>query len=408
VIEPATARGRFALAPAGVRVESVESLREVGRALRAAMTQRTRFDVIAIDATLIGADVAAFAAAVSGYGAPILVLDWRDQLALRLAALRHGLFALALGDRSVSALRLVHGVGVASGRLAAHRRAQRTAGPDLPAYHAVAKDLPVLVIDDTPMNVVIAQRQLAQMGLIPDTAADGREGLEKAMARPYAIILVDVSMPEMDGFEFTRRYRAFEAGRADWPRVPVVAVTGNALDGDEQACLDAGMDAYTTKPVQIERLAQMLMRFLPPPDAVAAAPPSRPLAAAPSAAARAAQEPEVPAIDIDQFIKTIGMADPVMIRQLLEFFVESFVDILDRLGAAIVQRDRAAVEAAAHAGKGSARSAAAVALGDILADLEHEAQTASFDYLSQQAGAAHSGYMAVRRYVATLSARSAA
>src|SRR5262249_36757412 len=101
----------------------------------------------------------------------------------------------------------------------------------------------VLIIDDTETNRVLATRQLRQLGLASDTAQDGREGLDKAAGDRYATILVDDQMPVMDGAEFIRRWRAFEAanGRS---RTPVIAMTAHAQVGDRERYLSIGADDY--------------------------------------------------------------------------------------------------------------------------------------------------------------------
>ncbi|TAD90329.1 MAG: response regulator [Alphaproteobacteria bacterium] len=415
LVEPADGVGAVAATVAGAVVQQVHSVAEVGRALRSAITARRRFDAIAVDARLTGQALAGFAAAVAGYGAPVIVLDATGSLAHRLGGLRSGLVVAGNGI-ALSPRELEHAIAVATGRVAAAKRAQRSSGLVLPNWSDQASALPILVIDDTPMNIAVARRQLAQMGLTCDTAAEGREGLARATAQRYAVILVDVSMPEMDGYEFTRRFRQFEAATPGWTRVPVIAITGNALDGDEQACIDAGMDAYTTKPVQIERLASLLRTYLP----TASEPDRRPSPPAPSSQPQSAvpwssptgsaplqraaipvmaRDPEA-VIDLEQFYATIGGRNPTLVAELLSFFIETFIEILHRLGDALLTRDRAAVEAAAHAGKGSARNAAADPLGAVLADLEHGAATAEWSEIEQQVRAVHSGYMLVRMFVA--------
>src|SRR6185312_591299 len=87
--------------------------------------------------------------------------------------------------------------------------------------------------------------------------------LDAWLAKPYGAVLADIHMPRMDGYELTRRLRAIEGERrADHQRTPVVAVTANAMKGEEERCLAAGMDAYLVKPVNIDALRAMLVRWL--------------------------------------------------------------------------------------------------------------------------------------------------
>ncbi len=120
----------------------------------------------------------------------------------------------------------------------------------------------VLVVDDHPVNLEVLVRQLELLGVAADTAVDGVEALEAWSTKPYAAVLADIHMPRMDGYELTRRLRAIEAERHSRSRTPVVAVTANAMKGEEERCLAAGMDAYLVKPVNIDWLRATLVRWL--------------------------------------------------------------------------------------------------------------------------------------------------
>jgi signal transduction histidine kinase/DNA-binding response OmpR family regulator len=117
----------------------------------------------------------------------------------------------------------------------------------------------VLVAEDNPVNQRVAVRMLERLGLGADVAADGREAVESYARQPYAAILMDCQMPELDGFEATAQIRAREgAGR----RTPIVAMTASAMRGDRERCLEAGMDDYISKPITIESLYAVLERWL--------------------------------------------------------------------------------------------------------------------------------------------------
>src|SRR5947209_7681079 len=120
----------------------------------------------------------------------------------------------------------------------------------------------VLVVDDHLVNQEVLVRQLELLGIDSDTAVDGVEALERWSKKPYAAVLADIHMPRMDGYELTRQLRALEAERHSHSRMPVVAVTANAMKGEEERCLAAGMDAYLVKPVNIDLLRATLVRWL--------------------------------------------------------------------------------------------------------------------------------------------------
>ena len=120
----------------------------------------------------------------------------------------------------------------------------------------------VLVVDDHPVNREVLVMQLSLLGIAADCAASGVEALAAWARTRYAAVLLDIHMPRMDGYELTRRLRATEAER-DGIRTPIIAVTADAMKGEEERCLAIGMDAYLLKPVNIERLRATLERWLP-------------------------------------------------------------------------------------------------------------------------------------------------
>src|SRR5271167_324431 len=129
----------------------------------------------------------------------------------------------------------------------------------------------LLVVDDHPVNRDVLVRQLRLFGLAADTAEDGNEALAAWAPGRYAAVLADLHMPGMDGFALTRQLRTREAENGG-ARTTIVAVTANAMRGEEERCLAAGMDAYLAKPVAIDRLRATLERWLPIGEGAQAAP----------------------------------------------------------------------------------------------------------------------------------------
>src|SRR5690606_5621091 len=120
----------------------------------------------------------------------------------------------------------------------------------------------ILLVDDHPTNRLVIVRQLALAGFVAETAEDGLQGLEKWRSGRYALVLSDVHMPHLDGYQMTRRIREIET-KDDRPRTPVVALTAAAMKGEAERCLAAGMDDYLAKPVSIADLIRCLHRWLP-------------------------------------------------------------------------------------------------------------------------------------------------
>jgi PAS domain S-box-containing protein len=124
---------------------------------------------------------------------------------------------------------------------------------DLDPERATRHPLRILLAEDNAVNQKLALRLFSLMGYQADVAGNGIEALEAVERQPYDVVFMDVQMPEMDGLEATRRIRA---ALPDSPRI--VAMTANAMDGDREACLEAGMDDYVSKPIRIEELVAAL------------------------------------------------------------------------------------------------------------------------------------------------------
>ncbi len=120
----------------------------------------------------------------------------------------------------------------------------------------------VLLVEDNPVNILLTENFLDQCGLVVEVAQNGLIALNLVRDRNYDIVLMDCQMPNMDGYEATRRIRQWEL-ESHRPRTPIIALTANALPSDRIRCLDAGMDDYLSKPYLLEDMQRMLTRWLP-------------------------------------------------------------------------------------------------------------------------------------------------
>ncbi len=168
---------------------------------------------------------------------------------------RRGSVLLAVTD----ALRVVRSQGGVSAPLVERRRAPR---PQNPGVDGPARAR-ILVAEDNAVNQKVIAMQLAKLGYKSDLVSNGVEVLAALDRSTYDLILMDCQMPEMDGFEATRCIRRRASGDRD---IAIVAVTANAMTGDRDRCLEAGMNDYVTKPVRVEDLRDALARALPQPD----------------------------------------------------------------------------------------------------------------------------------------------
>jgi signal transduction histidine kinase/CheY-like chemotaxis protein len=123
----------------------------------------------------------------------------------------------------------------------------------------------LLLVDDNSVNLTIGEEFLADYGIGVETATDGRTAIAAARDRRFDVIFIDCQMPEMDGYEAARILRRMMS-EEEIPRVPIVAVTANALKGDRDKCLEAGMDEFLRKPLQMQSLDETLLRLLDIPE----------------------------------------------------------------------------------------------------------------------------------------------
>jgi CheY-like chemotaxis protein len=138
----------------------------------------------------------------------------------------------------------------------ASRPTGSTAGkPRIDPTMATRHPLRILLAEDNVVNQKLAMRLLQQMGYRADLAANGIEAIESVQRQAYDVVLMDVQMPELDGLDATRQ---IVASLPNGERPHIVAMTANAMQGDREMCIEAGMDDYLTKPIRVERLVEAL------------------------------------------------------------------------------------------------------------------------------------------------------
>jgi CheY-like chemotaxis protein len=128
-----------------------------------------------------------------------------------------------------------------------------------PTYCFVGR---VLLVEDNRINRLIAGELLEQLGVTVEVAEDGAEALLKLDAGEYDLVLMDCVMPRMDGYAATEHWRERERATGGRAHMPIVAVTANVTAADRSRCLDAGMDDFIAKPIQLQSLANVLARYL--------------------------------------------------------------------------------------------------------------------------------------------------
>jgi CheY-like chemotaxis protein/HPt (histidine-containing phosphotransfer) domain-containing protein len=229
----------------------------------------------------------------------------------------------------------------------------------------------VLVVDDHPVNREVLIRQLAILGIDADSAVDGEEALAMWQSGDYALVLADIHMPRIDGYELTRMIRALEADRGA-PRTPLVAVTANVMKGEEQRCLTIGFDAYLGKPISIDRLQVTLERWL----SIGAEPAEGDAADAPASS---------DVLDRSVLRAWLG-DDAAAVASLLQKFRDAAIEAEGNLGHASRRGDLAALMAAAHRLKGAAAAVGAISVGNRASSLEAAAKAGDWSRCRQELG----------------------
>ncbi len=222
------------------------------------------------------------------------------------------------------------------------------------------RPLTILVVEDTPVNQLVATGLLARFGHRTDVAASGGEALAALETRDYDLVLMDVQMPEMDGLEATRRIRE------RWPQRPVriVAMTANVEQEDVRRCRSAGMDAFLGKPILLDALAELLRETS-------------------SACLGALMSAPIAAPLLTRLLEQLGAGT---VREIVDAFLAALAESLPTLHQGCRDHDRELLARTAHRLKGSALNLGIDDLGGSLAELELHAAEAEWGELQTLIG----------------------
>jgi len=258
---------------------------------------------------------------------------------------------------------LLHTVAIASGR------SQQFAVVETSVQHLEQAPPPtvveaqragrlVLMAEDNETNRDVVYQQLQLLGYAAEVAVDGEEALQMWQSGRYAMLLTDCHMPKMDGFELTAAIRQAEpVGQ----HKPIIAITANAMQGEAERCRAGGMDDYLSKPLRMHELGVTLAKWLPLPQAPAAAPID---ASAPSW-----QKDPLVVWQSDMLNSVVG-DDPRLHKHLLEKFLQNAHKQIDTLVRSMALNDLQTLTQTAHTLKSAARTVGAFALGELCQSLE--------------------------------------
>jgi CheY-like chemotaxis protein/HPt (histidine-containing phosphotransfer) domain-containing protein len=236
----------------------------------------------------------------------------------------------------------------------------------------------ILLAEDHPINRRVVVHQLDTIGFHVDTAEDGEQALQLFIEGRYGIVLTDLNMPVMDGFDLAREVRRYEA-EADLSRIPIVALSANVMPGEAEKCLAAGMDDFLSKPAPMPVLAAMLRRWMPELTWGSESPDE-------SVGAPSVSHPPEPEVVIDRAVidraaldeMTGGDAD--LAAHILVDYVTSARSDMDALDFAVSVRDADDVRRQAHRVKGASRMVGADQVAARAAELEAAASANIADW----------------------------
>jgi len=214
----------------------------------------------------------------------------------------------------------------------------------------------ILLAEDNVVNQRVAVGLLSKRGHQVTVVENGRKAIEAVAGESFDLVLMDLQMPEMGGFEATASIRASEAGSGRHLRI--IAMTAHAMRGDRERCLAAGMDGYLSKPIDPAMLFAAIE--------IPAAPPAEP---APSGRAQASTQTHAPIVDRESALERFG-GDEALLADVIRVFIEDCPARLDEIRTAVEARDAEGIRNSAHALKGAAGNLSARGLFEAAAVLE--------------------------------------
>lgn len=259
-------------------------------------------------------------------------------------------------------------------------------GPIKPFVPSLAGPVKVLLAEDNPINQEIGSAMLESLGCKVVLTESGTDAIKAFEKEPFDLVLMDCQMPEMDGYEATRiiRQREQEAARSDSgrKRTPIIALTANALMGDKEKCLAAGMDDYLAKPFTIHQIHTVMSRWLGTDSETAGNTAGSDPVLREEAHILTDEQQHLVDVDLSvidkRFITQITSLQkpgtPSILEKVVDSYLESFPSQSENLGKAIRTGDIASMLSISHTLKSSSATLGATALADLFREVEHLAQ----------------------------------
>ena len=237
----------------------------------------------------------------------------------------------------------------------------------------------VLVAEDDPTNQAVVSRILSRLGIDADVVPNGTAAVKALENSSYALVLMDVQMPEMDGFETTGIIRDPQSRVRDH-QIPIIAMTAHVRQSDRESCRNAGMDGFVGKPFSTKSLGRELEKWLPL---------ARPVGAEPAieesqTGTSTALEPTQPVVFDQLALKARLLDDTALIRAVVDCFLSDMPRQIQALAGFVESGDKAAVERLAHSIKGASANVNGEALRAVAGEMEKAAAGGEFESLTVQ------------------------
>jgi len=369
-------------------VRTVDSGLDALNAIRAAVREPHPFDFVLLDMHMpgmTGLDVAVVLAADPAFdqlGKLLLTsIDVREDPRVGLAKVRACMTKPVRPDALASALTAIRD----------HRSVEPivASAPTAPIPPPAANAPEVLVVDDNPVNVEVAVHMAEALGYKTASASNGAEAVAALKQRPFRMVLMDLQMPEMDGYDATREIRAME--RASGAHTPIVAMTAHAAETDRQRALSSGFDDYLAKPMRLETLGAMFTKWLGPRDSAIAR------------RRKAGETPDAPdVIDANAFLqlRRAGRDEQAMASKVVRLFLDDLPQSMRAILEGHEAGDLKTIQSVAHRMRAAAGIVGALRLQKTCHDLEMQAQELSTEARGQLIDGFRSMSLEVQRVLA--------
>jgi two-component system sensor histidine kinase/response regulator len=249
-------------------------------------------------------------------------------------------------------------------------RGKKEAAPQLVTRHSLRESrtrMQILLVEDNAVNQLVAIRLLEKYGHSVTVASDGRKALAAWEQQPFDVVLMDIQMPEMNGWEATQAIR--EKEKETGQHIPIVAMTAHAMKGDEERCIAGGMDSYVAKPIRMQELLAVL-------DEIGDRKGSNVAAESPS------KRPATDVLDLTAALERLD-GDRALFEELAQVFKTECPKILSGMRRAVSDRDATTLEHQAHALKGSSANLGASAVSQTAFEIEKVARSTDMERASE-------------------------